>query len=230
MSPLQIFRIAIRALLRNKMRSMLTMLGVIIGVGAVIAMVAIGEGAKANVEATFASMGTNLLVLMPGSSQIGGVKGGAGTQMTLTWDDISAIQQNVDNIRALAPQLRSSSQLLAESGNWATSVYGSTPDYFIVRSWNVAEGTTFTQADLDARAKVIVLGRTVADKLFGEGSHPTGQLLRVRNVPFQVIGVLEKKGQTSFGQDQDDCANIPQKTFEATIQGGLKKFVSGSSI
>ncbi len=228
MDLFQVLRVAIRAILRNKMRSFLTMLGVIIGVAAVIAMVAIGEGAKARVEQAFASMGTNLLILMPGSTSAGGVQGGFGTQSSLTWDDLRAIQDEISSVRAVSPQLRSSAQILGEDGNWSTSVYGVNADYFTIRSWPMAQGDKFTQADVDSSAKVIVLGETVVKKIFGENSQPIGQSVRVRNVPFTVIAVMERKGQSATGQDYDDGAYIPYTTFSTKIQGGLKKYLSGT--
>jgi putative ABC transport system permease protein len=220
--------IAMRALTRNKMRSFLTMLGVIIGVAAVIAMVAIGEGAKANVEASFAAMGTNLLVVMPGAVTSGGVSAGGGSRASLTWDDLTAIQNELSTVKAAAPQLRVSAQIVTEEQNWSTSVYGTTPDYFLVRSWPVSSGSSLQQSDVDTGTKVIVLGATVASKLFGEGGDPVGQFVRIRNIPFQVIGVAGKKGQSSTGQDFDDCAFIPDTTFMQKIQGGLQKYLNGT--
>jgi len=227
-NPLQIFRIAALALLRNKMRSMLTMLGVIIGVAAVIAMVAIGEGAKARVEQAFASMGTNLLIVMPGSVVAGGVQGGSGSQASLTWDDFRAIRSECPSVRYAAPQLRTSAQILSEEANWSTTVYGVSPEYFDVRNWGMAEGTRFSQSDVDAGAKVVVLGRTVADKLYGAGAQPVGQSVRIRNIPFVIVAIMEKKGQSAMGQDYDDVVLIPVSTFQSKIQGGLSKFLTGT--
>jgi putative ABC transport system permease protein len=228
MNPLQILRIALRALTRNKMRSFLTMLGVIIGVGAVIAMVAIGEGAKARVEQQFAAMGTNLLIIMPGASTSGGAMGGYGSAPTITWDDVRAIQTEVPSVKAAAPQLRSNAQLMSEEMNWSTSVVGTTPDYFLVRSWPAEFGTTFSQSDVDVGTKVVVLGATAAAKLFGPNANPIGQSIRVKNIPFEVIGVATKKGQSPSGQDYDDTAFIPVTTFQQKIQGGLQKYMTGT--
>ena len=228
MNPLQILRIALRALTRNKMRSFLTMLGVIIGVGAVIAMVAIGEGAKARVEASFAAMGTNLLIIMPGASTSGGAMGGFGSAPTLTWDDVRAIQTEVPSVKAAAPQLRTNAQLMSEEMNWSTSVIGTTPDYFVARNWPAEIGTTFSQSDVDVGTKVIVLGATAASKLFGPSQNPVGQSIRVKNIPFEVIGVAAKKGQSPMGQDYDDTAFIPVTTFQQKIQGGLQKYMNGT--
>jgi putative ABC transport system permease protein len=227
MSALQTLRVALRALLRNKLRSFLTTLGIVIGVGAVIAMVAIGEGAKAMVEEAFSAMGTNLLIVMPGSSSRGGAMGGAGSMPTVTWDDLAAIRSEVPSVRYAAAALRASVQVVSEEQNWGTTVYGTSPEYLALRSWNVELGNNFTQSDVDGGTKVVVLGRTVADKLYGADSDPVGQSVRISNVPFTVVGVLAAKGQSAMGQDYDDAMLIPQSTFQAKIQGGLQKFVSG---
>jgi len=227
MSLFQVFRVALRALLRNKMRSFLTMLGVIIGVAAVIAMVAIGEGAKARVEAAFAAMGTNLLILMPGSTSSGGVQGGFGSQPTLTWEDLRAIQREVSSVKAASPQLRMNGQLLSEEGNWSTTVYGVSPEYFDIRSWGMALGERFSQTDVESSNKVIILGQTVVEKLFGPGADPVGATVRVRNIPFVVVAVMERKGQSAQGQDYDDAVFLPYSTFSSKLQGGLRKYLTG---
>ncbi len=228
MNPLLTLRIALRALLRNKMRSFLTTLGIIIGVAAVIAMVAIGEGAKAQVEKAFAAMGTSLLIIMPGTSTSGGARGGFGSQPTLTWDDLRAIQTEVPSVRSAAPVLRSSAQVVSEDQNWTTQVQGTTPDYFDIRTWTAQNGTNLTESDIEGATKVIVLGQTVAKKLFGPSADPVGQVVRIKNTPFQVIGVLQSKGQSPTGQDYDDGAFVPVTTFQAKVQGGLQKFLSGT--
>ena len=228
MSVLEILRVALRALGRNKMRSALTMLGIVIGVGAVIAMVAIGDGARARVEQAFASMGSNLLVLLPGSSAAGGAMGGFGTQPTVTWEDLRAIQTEAPAVRWAAPELRSPVQVMTEEQNWATLAYGTTPEFFQIRGWPVARGIGLTASDVDGGAKVVVLGQTVAEKLFGTSGDPVGQVLRVKNVPFTVAGVLARKGQSSFGQDQDDAVFIPVTTLQQKVQGGLKNVIAGA--
>jgi putative ABC transport system permease protein len=228
MNPLLTLRIAMRALLRNKMRSFLTTLGIIIGVAAVIAMVAIGEGAKAQVEKAFAAMGTSLLIVMPGSTSSGGARGGFGSQPTLTWDDLKAIQTEVASVRMASPVLRSSAQVVSEDQNWTTQVQGTTPEYFEVRTWAVASGTSLTQSDVDGGTKVIILGQTVAKQLFGVGADPVGQVVRIKNTPFQIVGVLQAKGQSPTGQDFDDGAFVPITTFQTKIQGGLQKYLSGT--
>ncbi|MGB8299308.1 MAG: ABC transporter permease [Polyangia bacterium] len=228
MSPLQVLRVAVRALLRNKMRSFLTTLGVIIGVSAVIAMVAIGEGAKARVEEAFASMGSNLLVVLSGTTSASGAHGGFGSMPTLTWDDLKAIRSEASAVRYASPQLRSNQQVISEDQNWATSINGVSPEYLLMRTWPVAMGSAFSQSDIEAGSKVVLLGQTVVDKLFGSNADPTGQSVRIQKVPFQIIGVLARKGQSATGQDYDDAAFIPYTTFQAKIQGGLQKFIAGA--
>jgi len=224
---LEVIRVALRALLRNKLRSFLTTLGMIFGVGAVIATVAIGEGARSQVEATFASMGTNLLVILPGTTTAGGARGGSGTQPTLTWDDLKAIRTELPSVRYAVAVLRSGSQVLSEDANWTTQIQGTEPDFFEIRSWPMELGTRFTQSDVDSGAKVAVLGATVAEKLYGANANPIGHVVRIRNIPFQVVAVAGKKGQSPFGQDYDDTVFIPVSTFMAKVQGGLQKFIAG---
>ncbi len=227
MNLLQTLRVAWRALMRNKLRSFLTTLGVVIGVGAVIAMVAIGEGAKARVQATFESMGSNLLIILPGSSSSGGARGGHGSRPSLTWEDLDAIRREIPSVRTAAALLRSGAQLMSEDQNWQTTVHGTSPEYFDVRNWDVAKGALFGSADAEGHAKVVLLGQTVVDKLFG-AVDPVGQSIRIRNIPFTVIGVLEKKGQSPSGSDYDDAVFIPQSTFLSKLHGGLDKYIPGA--
>src|SRR5689334_7858075 len=191
MNPFVTMLVAFRAVLRNKMRSFLTTLGIIIGVAAVIAMMAIGAGAKAQVEAAFAAMGTNLLIVMPGSTTAGGQFGGFGSMPTLTWDDLAAIRTEVPTVRAAAAQLRSNQSIVSDELNWTTSVTGTSPDYFDIRNWPTAAGQLFTQPDVDAGAKVVVLGQTVVERLFGRSANPVGQTVRIGKSPFSVVAVLE---------------------------------------
>ena len=221
-------RIAVLALLRNKMRSFLTVLGIIIGVGAVIAMVAIGEGAKAEVQKTFDAMGTNMLVVRSGSSRTGGVRGGAGSQPTLTWDDVTAIRNEAGGVARVSPSLRQSAQILGDGQNWTSSVEGVATDYFAIRAWSLQHGGFFTEADVSSSAKVALLGGTVSDNLFGAGANAVGSVVRINNMPFEVVGVLARKGQSGMGQDSDDVVLIPVTTFASKIQGGLKKYLQGS--
>jgi putative ABC transport system permease protein len=228
MSPVATFRVALRALVRNKMRSFLTTLGVTIGVGAVIAMVAIGEGAKAQVRETFQNMGTSMLFVWSGSSRAGGMRGGAGSSPTLTWGDLKAIQTEIPSVRWAAPQLQARGQVLGDDQNWNTSIVGTTPTYFDIRNWRMAKGQRFGDSDAETGTKVVILGQTVVDNLFGPTSDPTGQVVRINNVPFTVIGVAAKKGQSPMGQDFDDQVWIPVKTFQAKIQGSLGNYIPGS--
>ena len=227
MNPLRTLRIAARALWRNGMRSFLTALGIIIGVAAVIAMMAIGAGAKAQVEQAFAAMGTNMLIVLPGSTTAGGVSGGFGSMPTLTWDDLAAIRTEIPTVKAAAPAMRSNQSIVAEDLNWTTSVTGTSPEYFEIRSWAADQGAVFSQSDLDGGTKVVVLGATVATKLFGANGNAVGHTVRIGHTPFTVIGVLVKKGQSAMGQDYDDAAFIPVTTFATKIQGGLGKYVTG---
>ncbi|MEY4583444.1 MAG: hypothetical protein RL701_8147 [Pseudomonadota bacterium] len=227
MNPLQTLRVAMRALLRNKLRSFLTALGIVIGVSAVIAMVAIGEGAKARVEAAFSSMGSNLLMLMSGSTRAGGSFGGFGSMPTLTWDDLGAIRNELPSVRAAAAVLQMSTPIASEDLNWTTMVVGTSPDYFIARNWLIESGQNLSESDVETGNKVVVLGRTVVQQLFGQSSDPIGHVVRIKNVPFTVIGVMSAKGQSPMGQDYDDTALIPQSTFQSKIRGGLQKFISG---
>ena len=228
MTPGTLVRLAGRALGRNRMRSFLTTLGVVIGVAAVIAMTAIGEGAKFRVQKTFESMGTNLLIVLSGSSATGGMQGGFGTQPTLTWDDLRSIQTELSAVRFAAPVLRTGAVVQAEEQNWTTAVVGTTPDYFQIRNWPVASGLPMSTEDVGGGAKVVLLGQTVVEKLYGPGSNPVGRIVRIKMVPFQVIGVLARKGQSPMGQDYDDTALVPVTTFQAKIQGGLSKFLPGA--
>jgi len=226
-SLFQTLKVALRALQRNKLRSFLTTLGMVIGVGAVIAMVAIGEGATAKVEAQFAAMGSNLLILMPGSSQTSGARGGAGTTATLTWDDLRAIREELQSVKAASPLLRISAGVSSDTQNWFTQVNGVSPEYFDIRNWGITSGAIIQQGDLDGRTKVCLLGKTVIDKIF-PGEDPVGQTVRIRSMPFQVIGVLEPKGQSSFGMDYDDVVLVPATTLQGKLQGGLKNVLNGA--
>ena len=228
MNPLQIVLVALRALLRNKLRSFLTTLGIIIGVGAVIAMTAIGAGAKARVEKTFESMGSRMLNVRSGSSRTRGVRGGAGSQPTLTWEDLRAIQEEVPAIERAAPLLQTRAMAAAEGQNWPTQVNGTTPDYFFIRNWGAEQGELFSEQELATGAKVAVLGKTVVDNLYGPYADPLGTIIHLNNVPFEVIGVGESKGQSPWGSDNDDVVFVPSTTYRAKLQGDLQQFITGS--
>ena len=227
MNFLETFLVAARALLRNKIRSFLTTLGIIIAVAAVIAMFALGEGSQASVQEQIAAMGTNILIVLSGSSQGGGARGGFGSQPTLTWEDLKAIQTEVPTVRYAVPNVGGNAQIMSEDQNWSTRITGTMPDYFLIRNWPVALGSPLTQTDVDLGSKVVVLGQTVVDKLFGPSANPVGQSIRINNIPFTIIGVAAKKGQSPVGQDYDDTAFIPVTTFEAKIRKGLGKFING---
>jgi putative ABC transport system permease protein len=211
MKMMNVLLSAFRALLRNKMRSFLTMLGIIIGVGAVIAMLAIGQGAEYSVEKQISALGTNVLIVLPGSQQTAGVRVGAGSVTTLTEDDAAAIQRECPAVALMSPGTRSAGQAIAGNLNWATSIEGTGADYLEIRQWKIAYGDFYTDQDIKSDAKVCVLGKTVADNLFPDTS-PVDQNIRIRNVPFKVVGVLEKKGQNAMGQDQDDIILAPYTT------------------
>jgi putative ABC transport system permease protein len=201
-------KVALRALRRNKMRSILTALGIIIGVGAVIAMVSIGNGAKAQVEAQVASLGENVITVFPGSFTTGGMRSGWGSASTLTIEDAEGIRREVANAVAVSPEVRDRAQVLANGLNWNTQIMGESPDYPVIRTWKFAEGSIFTDQDVRSVAKVAVLVKTVVDQLFPDGD-PLGKTVRIRNIPFKVVGVLASKGFNLFGQDQDDTVVIP---------------------
>jgi putative ABC transport system permease protein len=212
-------RIALRALRVNALRSTLTMLGIIIGVAAVIVMIAIGAGAQARVEEQIKALGANLILLLPGSVTAGGVRMGAGSRNTLTEDDAFAIQREIVEVEAAAPQLRGTGHVVAGNNNWSTVFYGVTPEYFEARNWVIASGKGFEPADLSGAGKVALLGETVARNLFGD-SDPIGQVIRIRKVPFTVIGTLQRKGQSLMGQDQDDVILMPISTARNRVLGG----------
>ena len=215
-----IIRIAYRALARNKMRAALTMLGVIIGVGAVIAMVSIGQGAQASVQAQISSFGTNLLFVSAGAQNVGGVRSGTGDNgtNTLTEDDLQAIQREVPSISSLSPMVNSRSQLVVGNQNWNTSIQGVSEQLPGIRKWTISSGEFFTEADVRSSARVIVLGQTIVDNLF-YGTDPVGQYVRVMELPFRVVGVLGRKGQDAQGRDQDDIAFAPYTTVQKKLLG-----------
>ena len=211
-------RISFRALKVNKMRSALTMLGIIIGVGAVIAMLAVGTGASKRIAEQISSMGSNLLIILPGSTTAGGVRMGAGTQPTLTMGDADAIQKECPAVQNVAPVLNGVAQVVYGHQNWSTGVVGTTPDMLIVRDWPLASGRPFTDQDVKSATKVCLLGQSVVDNLFGD-MNPVGQVIRIKNVPFTVVGVLTAKGQSPHGQDQDDTILVPVATAQKKLFG-----------
>jgi len=211
-------RIAFRALRVNKMRSALTMLGVIIGVGAVIAMVAVGAGATDRIQQQIASIGSNVIIVLPGSLTASGIRLGSGNAVTLTEDDARALAAECPSIAATAPTSRGSAQVVYGNNNWATSIQGTTLDYLAIRDLQIASGSAFTQQDVDGATKVALLGKTVADNLF-PGMDPVGQVIRIKQVPFTVVGTLVPKGQSPTGQDQDDLIIMPISSAKKKVLG-----------
>ena len=223
MKILEIFVIAFDALIRNKMRSLLTMLGIIIGVGAVIAMVAIGQGAQSSVEAQINSLGTNILMIFPGSMSRGGVMTGAGSGTTLTEDDGFALKEQCPAVQYISPMLRAGGQVVYSDYNWGTSMQGGSVDYLTIRDWPVELGESFTDQDVRGATKVCVLGQTVVQQLF-EGGNPVGATIRIRNIPFKVVGTLKAKGQNAYGQDQDDIIIMPYTTLYKRLTGSVRNW------
>jgi putative ABC transport system permease protein len=211
MNVLMILRISLRALIRNKLRTLLTMLGIIIGVATVITMLAIGTGARSSVEASIASLGTNTLMIMPGSSNQGGVRSGAFGRTDLTPDDLAAIARECPAVLAASPMTQNGAQIVYQNQNWQTSVNGANSDFVTIRNWPVAEGRFFLDDEVRSGAKVVVLGKVVADNLFGS-EDPLDKTIRVKNVPMRVIGVLTEKGDSAFGASQDDIVVTPYTT------------------
>ncbi|MBI3015136.1 MAG: ABC transporter permease [Candidatus Tectomicrobia bacterium] len=220
MNLLAICRVSYKALGKNRLRTALTMLGVIIGVGSVIAMLAVGQGAKASIQQSIAAIGSNMLVIFPGSVTSGGVRMGAGASSTLTMADMEAIRQESSAVGLVSPVKRGAAQAVYRDQNWFTSIQGVFPEYVQIRDWPLVAGEFFTQQDVDGGTSVVVLGQSVAKNLFAPGEDPVGQILRIRNIPLRIIGVLAAKGQSAFGhQDQDDTVLIPFTTAERRVVG-----------
>lgn len=233
MNLIMIIRIAFRALVRNKMRAALTMLGIIIGVSAVIAMVSIGQGAQASVQAQIESIGTNLLFVSAGAQNVGGVRSGTGDSgtNTLTVEDLEAIRREVPSVAMVSPSVNTRQQLVVGNQNWNTSIQGVSEEFPGIRKWQIHSGTFFTEGDVRTAARVIVLGKTIADNLY-PGMDPVGQTIRVMNLPFRVVGVMAPRGQDPQGRDQDDIAFAPFTTVQKKILGSTRvqiAFVSAVS-
>jgi putative ABC transport system permease protein len=226
MSVFTTLKLAFRALWRNKVRSGLTMLGIVCGIGTVIAMIASGQGAREAVAEVFRAMGTNLLIVTNGSQQQGGAAGGAGSRMSLTWADLQALESHeVPTVHWVAPVLQSKVQLAAEDTNWNTTVIGTKPTYFTIKSWATKAGSLFDEDAAETGTKVAVIGQTVATQLYGT-ANPIGQPIRINGQPFEVLGLLESRGQSAMGQDQDDTVIIPLKSFQQKLDKGMGKFIS----
>jgi putative ABC transport system permease protein len=218
MNPREVIRVALRSLGRNKLRTILTMLGIIIGVGAVICTVAIGQGASEQVQQQIQALGANVLMVFAGSVNSGGVHMGNGANKTLTADDAQAILQHVPNVVAVSPNVQATVQVVNGNQNWLTRATGGSQDLSQIRNWPVVSGSFFSQRDVDMATDVCVIGQTVATQLFGD-QDPVGQMVRVQNLPFRIVGILQPKGQNSNGQDQDDTMIMPYTTVQKKISG-----------
>jgi len=210
--------LALAALAANKVRTGLTMLGVIIGVAAVVTMMAVGAGARDRVEAQIRSLGSNLIIVLSGSITTSGVRLGAGSQLTITEDDARALEREIESVQVAAPMIRGGEQVVAANANWATALVGVTPGFLEARDWEPTSGRALTQEDIDGAAKVALLGQTVAENLFG-AADPVGQTIRIKKIPLTVVGVLARKGQSTQGQDQDDVVLVPLTTAKKKILG-----------
>lgn len=217
MKILNLFKIAWKAILLNKVRSLLTMLGVIIGVASVIAMLSIGEGSKESIKSEISKMGSNMITIRPGAGMMGGVRMDPSEMQSLTLEDVELIEQKAENISAITPLVTASGQSINGSSNWPTSMYGVNPKYLDIKVMGVTSGSMFTDIEVNSASKVAVLGQTVVDNLFPDGTDPVGQTIRYNKIPFKVIGVLEEKGESTFGQDQDDVILAPYTTVQKRI-------------
>ncbi len=216
MDFLQTLKISLRALRTNKMRSFLTMLGIIIGIAAVIAMMAVGSGASYVISQQIASIGSNIILVIPGSTTSGGIRTGSGGSQALTSDDAKAVMAECPSVARASGTVRSTSQIVYGNMNWSTIVMGATPELFEIREWPVVNGRNITSQDVDGAGKVCLLGQTVADNLFGS-DEPVGKIVRIKKIPFTVIGVLERKGQSPQGTDQDDTVFVPLRTAQIKL-------------
>jgi len=225
-----LIKASLRSILKNRMRSLLTSLGIIIGVSAVIVMVAIGEGSQARIEQQIASLGTNLIVVFPGVSRAGGVSRGAGSFNRFTLDDVKKLEQETTLLNGVSAVVRAGGQIIGGGNNWSTQVYGVSEDYLAIRNWTLERGENFTERDLRARKKVAILGKTVANELFPD-QDPVGEKIRINKVPFKVIGVLKEKGQSAFGTDQDDLVLAPATTVLYRLKGGrFINYINASAV
>jgi putative ABC transport system permease protein len=212
-----LFRIAVRALVRNKLRAFLTMLGIIIGVASVIAMLAIGEGSKQKMRKQISSMGTNMVMVMPNFQRRGGVSLGASSSMALKYSDVTALQNEATDISLVSPEVRASGQVISSNQNTQTTIYGVSEEYLSIRKLEILSGRIFSANETKSMAKVCILGQTVVENLFGAGADPVGQSIRIKNLPFLIIGVLKDKGESGMGQDQDDLILAPYTTVQRRL-------------
>lgn len=212
-----LFRIAIRALVRNKLRAFLTMLGIIIGVASVIAMLAIGEGSKQKMRKQISSMGTNMVMVMPNFQRRGGVSLGASSSMALKYTDVTALQNEASDVSLVSPEVRASGQVIYSNQNTQTTIYGVSEEYLSIRKLEILSGRVFNANEIKSMAKVCILGQTVVENLFGAGADPVGMSIRIKNLPFLIIGVLKDKGESGMGQDQDDLILAPYTTVQRRL-------------
>ena len=226
MSLIAVIAVAFGALFRNKLRSLLTILGVVIGIAAVIAMVSVGQGARAQVAKVFEGMGTNLINVLPGSTNVGGMQGGGASSQTLTWGDLQSLGTELSAVRWVAPLLSSKQQASSDDANWNTSMSGTLPDFFKIRNWPIQSGRLFDLNDDANGNKVAVIGLTIVKQLYPTGD-PIGQTLRVKGVPFEIVGVLAEKGLSPQGQDYDDAIYIPAHTYQSKIDRALGNSIKG---
>ncbi|MFA7405960.1 MAG: ABC transporter permease, partial [Pelobacteraceae bacterium] len=229
MDFLQTLKIALRALRTNKMRSFLTMLGIIIGIAAVIAMMAVGSGASYVISQQIASIGSNIVLIIPGSTTSGGLRTGSGGAQTLTSDDAKAIMTDCPSVAYAAGTVRTSGQVVNGNMNWSSVIMGGTPELFEIREWPVVSGRPISQQDEDGAVKVCLLGQTVAENLFGSAD-PVGSIVRIKKIPFTVIGILERKGQSPQGQDQDDAVFVPLRTAQRNLVRSQRTGIVGAII
>ena len=229
MNFLNLIKIAWKAILLNKTRAMLTMLGIIIGVASVIAMLAIGEGSKESIKKNISSMGANLITIRPGAGMMGGVRSDPSSMQTLTLNDYKTLKTQTHYIKNISPMVNGSGQSIAGSNNWPTTIYGASPEYLSIRDWSVEKGSMFTEDDIESYAKVAVIGKTVQENLF-PNEDPIGKMIRFKNIPFKVIGILKEKGENTFGQDQDDIIIAPYTAVQKRIlaQKYLQSIVASS--
>lgn len=214
---LNLFKIAWKAIVLNKVRTFLTMLGIIIGVGSVIAMLAIGEGSKESIKAQISSMGSNMITIRPGADMRGGVRMDPSEMQSLNMSDFNVLKSNAQNITAISPLVNGNGQAINGSNNWSTTIYGVSPEYLKIKVWELSSGSLFTEDEVNSAAKVAVIGQTIVKNLFASGEDPIGKMIRYNNIPLKVIGVLEKKGENTFGQDQDDVILAPYTAVQKRI-------------
>ncbi|NRD20117.1 ABC transporter permease [Winogradskyella eckloniae] len=217
MRVLNLFKIATKAIVLNKTRTLLTMLGIIIGVASVIAMLAIGEGSKESIRTTISSMGSNMITIRPGADDRGPARGSGGNVQTLVLEDFNKIKEQASLLSNITPVVNGSGQVINGANNWPSTIYGVNPEYLDIKAVGLQSGSMFTDIDVKSASKVALIGQTVVDNVFPDGQEPVGQMIRFNNIPFKVIGVLEEKGENTFGQDQDDVVVAPYTTVQKRI-------------